>query len=498
MKCPLLIGIDAGTSNIKAGLYDAQGTLLRELSAKIVCFSSGRGRLEMDLDRLMADLLEILRNLTGDSSRQVAGIGFSVTSPTVILLDRRGGALLPGITYLDNRSTGEVLHYVEALGGDAAFWARIGNSPSPSTCSAGTMIWLKRNQPEQWRRTWKAGYLNTFLAAQFTGMFAADRTVASYSGLLQLAAPDGWDMDLAAAAGLEADMLPEILDSAAKVGGLTASMAALTGLPEGTPVAIGSADTAAAAFALGINRHGDVFHSMGTSEVLSFCLERPEFHRAFMNRCHIIPGRWLAHGAMSTTGAAISWLLHNIFPEYQSEQQLETVARRAPAGSNGVLFLPYLSGERSPFFDPKASGCFLGVTINTRREDLLRAVYEGAAFGMKQIFKIAAGKWHLYPDAIICIGGGTKSSLAVQTRADVLGLPYRVARLEAAAQYGAALLGGLAAGVFSDWQDLPRPEKIERTVLPIRENHILYEKLSRIYERLYPSLKEAMHDLYEL
>ena len=127
-------------------------------------------------------------------------------------------------------------------------------------------------------------------------------------------------------------------------------------------MAIGSGDTAAAAFALGMTRHGDVFESIGTSEVISFCLDHPDLDPAFMNRSHVIPGRWLSHGAVSTSGAAIAWLLKNVFPDIPDVGLLEQSARKSPPGANGLLFFPYLAGERSPIFDPQACGLFFGLS----------------------------------------------------------------------------------------------------------------------------------------
>lgn len=492
----LLLGIDVGTSKLKVALYNMTGNLLRELSANVVCLSPARGCMEMDLDRLMADLMVTIRCLVGDDGPKVAGIGLSVSSPTVVLLDREGAAIRRGITYLDNRSIDDVARFVSDIGGEDAYFARIGNSPSPSTCSAGIINWLRHNEPDHWRRTWKVGFLNSFLLAQLTGRFAADRTTASYSGLLRLAQPADWDPALLRVAGLTAGILPEISASGSRAGDLSPEMAATTGLAAGTPVAIGSADTAASALALGLSCRGDAFHSMGTSEVLTFCLDQPVFSPSFMNRCHVIPSRWLAHGAMSTTGVAINWLRQSVFPEYPNDQQLEEAARQALPGAGGVIFLPYLSGERSPMFDPKASGGFLGVTLNTRREELVRSVYEGAAFGIKSIFDIASETWGLTLESVTCVGGAAKSSLAVQTRADVLGIPYQVIAIESAAAYGAALMGGMAAGVFHDLAKLPPLQAVIRTYQPQRENTALYQDLGKVYRELYPILKQAMHDLY--
>ena len=185
------------------------------------------------------------------------------------------------------------------------------------------MNWLKREEPESWERVYKIGYLNTFLAAKLTGEVAVDPTIASLSGLVNIANPYCWDEELIKISGINPDILPDIKPSFNKVGVLQEKIAKKIGLPAGIPVSIGSADTAAASFALGLKQHGDVFESMGTSGVLTFCLTKPEFDKAFMNRSHVIPGLWLAHGAMSTTGAAIEWAKDIFFSQLEDISDME-------------------------------------------------------------------------------------------------------------------------------------------------------------------------------
>ncbi len=493
----MLLGIDAGTSSVKTSLFTVQGKLIRELSFPVDVLNPTNDQAEIDVELLFRNLLKTIKEIVVDVEDQVQAIGLSVTSPTLIFLDRDLRAIRPGIVYLDNRSIKEVEQGVEKFGGSNMYFARVGNNPSPSTCVAATINWIRSNEPNTWNETVKFGFLNTYLGAQLTGNIAVDPTVSSYSGLMRVRNPYVWEPKFLEIFDIDDDYLPEILQSFGKVGGLKKAVAELLGLREGIPVAIGAADTAATSFALGVNQHGNVFQSMGTSEVITFCLNTPNFSPAFMNRGHVIPGLWLSNGAMSTAGASIKWVMKNVFSDFSSEEDLESLARSSPRGANGLVFLPYLCGERSPVFDTRACGMFFGLNINTCKADIVRAVYEGVAYGMQQIYKIGSDRWDISPEYIKCVGGASKSALAIQLRADVLNTQIRTIESSNTAAYGAAMLGAMAAGIYTEIEDVPCIESYGRVVEADADNVTFFDKHSSIYRQLYPNLKELMRKQYD-
>jgi xylulokinase len=493
MNQGVIAGIDAGTSKVKTTLFALDGTLLREVSADVSVTSPAAHHAEIDLSEVLSSVIRSLSKLLEGYEDKLLSIGLSVTSPTLVLLDRNLNAIRPGIVYLDNRSAQLVERYTAELGGGQTYFDKVGNFPSPSTCVAATINWLRTYEPESWRRVYKIGFLNTFLAAQLTGNLAVDPTVASYSGLMNVGVPDRWDEELLSFFDVSHDLLPEVKWASCKVGGLKSSVAEAIGVASGVPVALGGADSATTSFALGVMKHGEVVQSMGTSEVTTFCHATPDFSAAFMNRSHVWPGLWLSHGAMSTTGGAISWVRSHVFPEIASEAELETEALRSQLGCGGVVFLPYLCGERSPIFDSKATGVFFGLGLTSSRRDLIRAVFESAAYGVRQIYKIGADTWKVQPEYIRCVGGASKSPLAVQLRADALNLEFRSIEADAAASYGAALLGAISAGAFGDVSALPCLKTFGKVVKPTAEGVAHFEKHSAIYNRLYPQLKDVMH-----
>ncbi|BDG60159.1 xylulokinase [Caldinitratiruptor microaerophilus] len=492
-----LLGIDAGTSNVKICAFGQDGTL-RARASRPVSLATPRPRwAELDLDRYWEAVTDALREVIPRSG-PVMGIGIATTCPLTVLLDEAGRPLRPGIPFLDTRATADVAVIGEAAGGPEAFFRLTGNRLSPSTCSAGTVRWVIREEPRVWARTARIGFLNSFLAARLTGNVAADWTQASYSGLFRLESANGWDGELVRIAGIPERVLPPVLRPFDRVGGVTPEVAASTGLRTGTPVAIGAADTAAAAFALGIEAGGECFESSGTSGVITFCLDRPDFDDTFLNRCHVVPGRWLAHGAMSAPGAALAWLREKVWPDLSAPADLERLAAASEPGARGLVFLPYMAGERSPIWDPAANGAWIGLRLDTTRADMARAVYEATAYGLRQILERGVERWGYRPEAMLCVGGGTRSALWLQIKADVMGIVCRAAELPDAAALGAAMLGGIAAGVYSgiDDPDLPKLRAGGQEIRPgPAERRQAYERTFAVYRTLYPALRHAMHML---
>lgn len=498
MKKALMIGIDTGSSSTKVSLFDVEGQLVRESSFQMRITYPAVDQAEIPLEELFRNIVQHLRELVKGYEDVIHGIGLSVASPTLVFFRRDLEALRPGIAYFDNRSKGEVTAAVARFGGAEAYFGRVGNNPSPSTCVAATVQWVRAHEPELWKETYKIGFLNSYLGGKFTGRLAVDPTVASYSGMVRVETAARWEREFLDLYGIDEAYLPEIAACMEPLGGLTEDIARSLNLPAGLPVAIGSADTAASSFALGVRRHGDVFQSMGTSEVAVFCLDRPDFSPAFMNRSHVIPGVWLANGAMSMAGGSIRWFLREFAPELSSERELEELACTAPPGANGVLYVPYLCGERSPIFDAQALGLFFGLTAGTSKADLARAVYEGLGHAMAQIYRIGTTRWNVFPPHVICIGGATRSDLSIHIRANMQNVTMRTVETSNAAAFGAAMMGGMAAGVFHDLWDVPVIENYRSYVEPDAETVQFYDGYQEVYEELYPALVGPMHRLSRL
>lgn len=499
------LGIEAGTSVLKVCAFSVDGEVLAKAQRPVQLITPEPAWAEIDVEHYWQLVVSTVREVAADCGA-VAGIGISATCPTTVFMDASFRPLRPGILYLDRRSDELVRAFARENGGGHSLFQRVGNHPFSSTCWLGNLGWVRKHEPEVWKRTRHVGLLSSFIIQRLTGAFTLDWTQASYSGGFNIYKPrQGWLADMLAAWKADGEMLPRLGWSCDAAGELAPQAAEELGLLPGAVVAFGSADTAAAAFAVGLRRAGDVLETAGTSGVMTFCMDRPDFDEAFMNRCHIFPERWLAHGAMSTLGGAFAWMKNKIWPEAVSIAELEQMAAESPAGANGLIFLPYLAGERSPIWDPDASGVWVGLRLDSTRADMVRAVFEGAAYGLRQMVERAKNRWGLTPQRVLSVGG-SRSRFWAQIKREVTGLNYQLAEKPDASAWGAALLAGIASGEFSGPDDPrlnfilanqppPATSRSERMRINDLERKRAYDKAFSAYEKLYPALKSVMHDL---
>jgi xylulokinase len=436
----------------------------------------------------------------GIRREEIESVGISTMCPSLVALDGEGNPLRPSILYLDQRSLPQAKRIQEEIGLDRIFQAT-GNRIAPGTYSVTSMLWIKENEPEVFNRTRYFGHGNTFLAHRLTGQFAFDCTNASFTGLFGTGSDRLWSRELCQALKVPIELLPRPVISSIPAGTVSAAASRATGLAEGIPVAIGGADTACSALGAGVIDSGQVFETSGTSDVLSFCADRPEFDIRFMNRCHVVPERWLLMGAMLSPGAALSWFRDQCcLPEKRTAEDLglsayqimDLEAKISPPGANRLLFLPYMRGERSPVWDPYARGVFFGLSLDTTKADMIRSILEGTAYGLRQNLEIAEKNLGLRAKDLRAVGGGSKSAIWTQIKADVLKRPITVLNLQETAVLGAAMLGGLASGRFAEHREAVSKASAQplRVLSPDPETGLLYDQMYESYLSLYLSLKE--------
>lgn len=491
------LGIDAGSSGVKVCAFNFHGELLAKSLRKTKIISKSTRHHELDLCDYWNQVVEAIREVTAQVSN-IVSIGFSVACPTLVLLDKNNQPICNAITYLDSRSEEFI---IETLGEKKDHVISLScNSPSPSACWVGTLGWLQKTQPELMKKVNKVVLFNGFLASKLGSIkLGIDPTQVAYSGGVALAGTPKWSKELLNYWDFNHDILSPIYQCTAIVGRVSPEAAKLTRLPVNIAITLGSADTAAAAFAAGLAEGGTAFESTGTSGVITFCLEKPDFDQRFMNRYHVVPNQWLAHGAMSTTGGTFNWLNQSIWPEVNDHEKLEQLAQQSTVGANGLIYLPYLAGERSPIWDAKASGAWIGLRLSHTRNDMIRSAFEGTAFGLRQLLEIAHEKWGFELDELLSVGGGSRNHLWTQIKADVLQLEYIISQTSDAAAFGAAMIGATGAGYFCGINDpsLPIIRSEEITYKPNKDKEInaVYDKHYGIYDSLYSGLKETMHKL---
>lgn len=503
MSNRFLLGIDVGTSSIKAAMIDGAAKVLGISRAEYRLISNDANSVQIDTDDMWRASLDCLRSLRDDHGIDmgcVVGVSISCLCPGLTALAEDGSVLVDPIIYSDNRSVREAEHIKQAVGPDKLF-ELTANTAMAGATSGTSMLWIKRNLPKEYVKTKHFGHVNTLMACRMTGQFAIDRSNASYTNLFETAGSLEWSPFLCEKIGIDIEKLPPLHDSTDVVGTMTNAEIIALGIPEGTPVIIGGADTPCATLAAGVTRAGDVCESVGTTNVLTICIDRPVFGRSFINRCHVVPGTWIYQGAMSHTGASYQWFRDNFCQDLVERAKTENrsafelmneEAELSHPGCDGLVFLPYMHGERSPIWDPYARGVFFGLSFGTTRREMNRAIMEGCGYGMKQMCEFAEELTGREIKQFVSIGGGAKSTTWTQIKADITGRDIIVLDMNDMAPIGAALLAGVGSGVFPGVRDAAAmvEKKIFRVFNSSSEHDDVYKSGYRLYTKLYPQIKE--------
>jgi len=504
----LLLGIDVGGGGVKVGAFNLDGRLMALATEPLELSFPGPGWAESHprdwLEKIRICMDRIKEKIR---DREVVGIGLSNMCPSLVALNDAGEPLRPAILYLDTRSWQEASAIQERRPLEW-FLQESGNRVAAGTISGTSIRWLKEHEPEVYRSTRFFGHANTYLAGVLTGRFGMDYSNASLTGLFDQRTILKWSPALCEAYEVEMNKLPELIPSHQRVGRLDEKGARLLGLPAGIPVAMGGADSACSAFAAGVTEEGDVFETSGTSDVLAVCFAKPLFEARFLNRCHVVPQRWLGMGAMVAVGAAFRWARDVLGSTEKHVAELSGLdaydvlcaeAARSRPGARGVVFLPYMSGERSPIWDPHARGIFFGLHLKTTKNDLIRAVLEGGSYGLKANLEVAEELLGKEVKTIAVVGKGGKNDFWAQLRADITGKEIRVLEFHETAVLGAAMLGGLAAGVYGDYKDALRAAvKGYKSYFPNCQYKDIYRATYKLYKSLYPRLKDCFWELKEI
>jgi xylulokinase len=480
----VLLGLDLGTSSVKALLMAEDGDTIGEGSAPYPVRSPRPGWAESSPEDWWNAVVEATRTAVGPHGAEVGAIGLSGQMHGVVLADYRGRSLRPAILWADTRSAEQLAAY-RGLGEVAR--ERLANPPAVGMAGP-TLLWLRDHEPETFVSARWALQPKDWLRLCLTGEAAAEPSDASATLLYDLLS-DGWDYTVVEALGLRAGLLAPLVASAEVAGTLTREAAKFLGLRAELPVAAGAADTAAAMLGGGLLRPGLVQLTVGTGGqiVAPKSAPEPDPHR----RTHLYrattPDLWYSMAAIQNAGLALEWARNTLGASWHDVYE---EAFAVPPGAGGVVFLPYLSGERTPRFDPDARGAWVGLGLEHGRGHLLRAALEGVAFALREGLEALEEAGTAVPELRLA-GGGTAEEPWQQLLADVLGRPLRVLPGEVAAvasARGAALLAGASSGVYKSWEDVlalaPEPD---HSVLPGRASGA-YDMAYARYRELYPSL----------
>lgn len=493
----LLLGLDIGTSGAKALLCDERGggvvtaTAEYPLSQPQPLWSEQN---PADWWRgARAALRDVLRAAGVDGSR-VAGLGLTGQMHGATFLDSRAEVIRPALLWNDQRTAAECAEISALVGAERLI--EIAGNPALTGFQAPKILWLRNHEPDAYARLARVLLPKDYIRLKLTGSAATDASDAAGTLLLDLRTRD-WSDEILKTLAIPREWLPRVVEGPEITGGLLPAVAAELGLPVGLPVIAGGGDNAAAAVGTGVVRGGVVSSSIGTSGVLFAHSDRIALDpRGRLHTfCHAVPGQYHLMAVTLSAGGSLQWFrntLRGLGLANLSYDDLATLASGAPVGAEGLLFLPYLSGERTPHLDPLARGAFVGLTTRHTAAHLARAVMEGVVYSLRDGLEIMRGLG-LSIREIRATGGGGKSTLWRQLQADIYGAPVATLSAEEGPAYGAALLAGVGVGAFADVDDAvshcvtvagitePVPAAVER-----------HEALYAIYRGLYGQLRESM------
>jgi xylulokinase len=477
-------GLDIGTSAVKGIAVDADGSVLARASSGYELESPAEGWFEQSPDKWWAATERVLVELA-DAAGKPDGIGLSGQMHGLVALDAADRPLRPAILWNDQRTAAEV-QQIESIVGLDELVRRTGNR-ALTGFTAPKLLWMRAHEPALYERIAAVMLPKDYIRLRLCGERATDVSDASGTLLFDVGARC-WSDAMCRDLGVEAGWLPAALESE-RVSGETRADGPIGA---GVPVAAGAGDQAAGALGVGVVRPGPGSVVLGTSGVVFSAVERflPDPGARTHTFCHCVPGTWHAMGVMLSAAGSLTWLRQALGGE-ASFDELLAEAIGAPAGSDGLVFLPYLAGERTPHADPSARGAFVGLTLRHGRAALVRAVLEGVAFGLRDCLDVMRAAGAEISTGRVS-GGGSRSDGWVRIVASALEIPLARARVDEGAAFGAALLGGVAGGVWRDAAEAARATvALTETIDPEPQWSAVYRSQIEQYRALYPAIRAA-------
>lgn len=492
------VGIDIGGGSLTTTIIDAAGTVAGSTSAELRTHSPHSGWSEQNpQDWWNALCTTVKQTLTQEGIRaeQIRSVAFSAGAHTPVLLDASGQVIRPAILWSDTRSRLEAAELKNKYGDE--IFQIASNVPAP-TWTQPQLLWLARHEPASLAKTQRLYIAKDWLRAQLTDTWETDHTEAAGT-LLYDARCGAWSDRLCEMIGLDPAILPPIVDVTDVVGHITAKAAQACGLAEGTPVVCGSSDTSLETFSAGAVALGTGAVKLATAATITMVTQSPGPTASVIHYPYCVPDHWYAIGATNSCASAHRWLRDTFFTAdgmtgAQAFACMDDAASRVPPGAEGLLFHPYLQGERTPHWDPLLRGDFLGITFAHERGHFVRALYEGVAFSLYDVL-IALEEQGKTMEAARIIGGGSHSAVWRQIVADVLGISISMPRITDAS-FGAALVAAVGVGAFPDL-----PTAAARTVSIVAQHepdaarHEHYQTLHAIYRDAARALFDINHRL---
>lgn len=500
----VLLGIDVGTLGCRCGIFDLRGNV-QAYTYDEYCIESPRpGYAEQNPDTYLAAAMNTARRAMRNSrtnKKDVVAIGLTGIQVSIVLLDSRGRWLGPAIIYADERSREQVEWMRDAVG-ERRIYETTG-ARLDAQYPASKLRWIKENEPRRFKHIWKILSPKDYVAFRLTGQVKMDFAMASTMQLLETRTAS-WSTHLAETLGIPLKILPELVPSTEILGETDAEFSRKLGVRRGTPIIIGGGDSTCMALGTGMLTEQFICGSLGATSNVFGCVNEPRLDpqmRVSYYR-HVVPGKWVIM-AGTNDSLALRWYRDNLGrSEVEAARKagvsaykiIDQEAEKSKPGANGIVFLPYLTGARSPLWNPNATGVLFGLKYYHTRSDIVRAFLESVAYSFRQRVEVLR-ELQLEPREMRLIGGGAKSRLWAQILADVTGVPVSKMRNEEAAVFGACILAGMATKVYKSFsQACTALVRSSARIFPERRKHHAYERSYRLYSKVYNNLLDVFEN----
>ncbi len=493
-----ILAHDLGTSGNKATLYNLMGQLITSSTYAYPTYYPKANWVEQDPQDWWHAVCTSTKDLikkSGIDKNDIACITFSAQMMGCLPVNRDGMPLRHSIIWADLRSIKEEGMMEEILGMENVY--QITGHRISASYTAAKILWLKENEPDVYRQTYKFLQAKDYIILKLTGQFITDYSDASGTNLLDIKEKK-WSQDILKGLNIEHDKLPRLVSSTSISGKITEAASKQTGLVEGTPVVTGGGDGSCAAVGAGVVDQGSTYNVIGSSSWIAYASEQPVFDDEMktFNWVHLDPNLYSPCGTMQSAGYSYHWLKNTLctYEIFQAEQNNEDPydyinksIEKSPPGSNKLLFLPYLLGERSPRWNPHAKGAFIGLNMSHTKEDIYRSVLEGVGFNLKVILDVFTKVLPI--NEIMVIGGGAKCRVWLQIMADIWQKTVLVPEyIEEATSMGAAICGGVGIGAFESFNVIKKFNRVKYKIEPKKSHDVIYKKLYDLYNQSYQAL----------
>ncbi len=504
MKKGILIGLDIGTSGAKCIAAAVDGRVLASSLQEYPLYTPQPGWAEQNPEDWYAAVVRGLRAILSCpdvDKNDVVGVSFSGQMHGLVALDRDGSVLRPSILWCDQRTQKQCDYVTERAGGLEGLLGCT-NNRMLTGYTGGKLLWMKEEEPELFEKMTIFICPKDYIRYRLTGELGIDASDASGTGFYDTIHRT-WSDELIALAGLDKSIFPKVGESVDLAGIVSAEAAAETGLNPGTNVYFGGGDAVIQTTGAGLVRPGILGVVIGTAGNVSMAVDRPQKNPGgdLQMFCNNAPDLWHAFGCTLTAGGAYRWYKDTLCADLASRARAEKAnvydlmsadAAKSKPGANGVIFLPYLTGERCPYPDPNARGAFYGLSLATERCDMTRAVMEGVTYSLKQVVDLMRA--FAKCEKVYASGGGSASKLWLQMQADIFDLPvYTMSHASEGGAYGAIMVAGVGAGVWTNLEEAASIVQAETETLPNRENQKAYQDAFECYAQLYPALKPVFN-----